>query len=376
MSLVESDTVPLAQPFLNGRELELVGEVLRSGRLSLGPMRERFEQMFAELVGVEHAVAVSSGTAGLHVAAMTAGWGPRDEVVMSPLAVAAAANVTRSTGAAVRFADVRAETFDLDPAAVDAAVSARTRGVVAVDACGWPCDLAAIGVVAKRHGLVVVEDAGTALGALRGGRPVGAGSPWSTVFAFSADKLLTTGEGGMVCTDDAAIATRWRAMVDQQSFGDVAGVPLEPFGVNVRLSDVASAIGVGQLERLGQTMAMRRQVAADYERLLRRTAGVTTPLDAVGRDERAWGGYSVLLDADVDRDVVLVRLAEHGIECGPTFPGLPAHPLYGELGVRAGMFPVAEAVAARSLSLPFSPVLSPHQQARVVEALQDVLAAG
>jgi len=373
---VAADVVPLAQPFLNGREIELVTEVIQSGRLSLGPMLTRFEEMFAEFVGTKHAVAVSSGTAGLHVAAITAGWGPGDEVITSPFSFVASANIARYTGATVTFADIDAQTLNMDPAAVEAQVNSRTRGIVPVDIFGWPVDMDALDVIAKRHDLKMIEDSCEALGAKYKGRMVGSNTGWPSVFAFYANKQMTTGEGGMLCTDDAAEADAWRSLINQGRADTGQWLAHDRLGFNFRLSDVASAIGVAQLEKLPRILAMRQQVAAEYSRMLADVPGVTVPLADSDGNERSWFVYWVVLDEGLDRNDVMAKLTERGIQCKPYLPSIHLQPMYRELGFKEGMFPVSESISERSLAIPFFPQMSPQQQQRVVEELRDVLAAG
>ncbi len=360
------EIIPLAQPYLNGREIELVTEVISSGRLSLGPMLTRFEEDFARYVGTKHAVAVSSGTTGLHVAAITAGWGPGDEVISSPFSFIASANVIRYVGADVRFADVDPNTFNVDPSAVAAAVTDRTRGILPVHIFGYTADMDPIMDTARAHDLTVVEDACEALGATYKGRTVGAtGNP--AMFAFYANKQMTTGEGGMMVTDDDHIAERWRSLINQGRADSGMWLAHDILGYNYRLSDVASAIGVAQLEKLPRMLTMREHVAQGYDQLLADVAGVTTPYR--GDDTRSWFVYVVLLDEDIDRNAVMERLNARGVQCKPYLPCLHTQPVYQELGFKPGMFPVAESISRRSLALPFFPTLSPGAQERVVEEL-------
>lgn len=372
---VDSDMVPLAQPFLNGREIELVTEVIRSGRLSLGPMTTRFETMFAEFVGTKHAVSVSSGTAGLHVAALTAGWGPGDEVITSPFSFVSSANIARYTGATVTFADIDEQTLNMDPAAVEAAVTSKTKGIVPVDIFGWPVDMDALATIADQHGLTMVEDACEALGASYKGRQVGtAGVP--AVFAFYANKQMTTGEGGMLVTDDDSLADQWRSLINQGRADSGQWLAHDRLGYNYRLSDIASAVGVAQLEKLPRILAMRQQVAAEYTRLLADVPGITTPLADEGGNVRSWFVYWVVLDDGLDRNDVMLQLTERGVQCKPYLPSIHLQPYFRELGFCEGMFPVSESISARSLAIPFFPQMSPQQQERVVAELRDVLSAG
>jgi perosamine synthetase len=364
------DVVPLARPFLNGREIELVTEVLKSGYLSLGPMVTRFEQAFAQAVGTRNAVAVSSGTTGLHLAGITAGWGEGDEVITSPFSFVASANVIRYTGAKPVFADIDPDTCNIDPSAVEAAVTDRTRGLLPVHIFGYPADMAPLQRIADANGLTVVEDACEALGATYDGRAVGTlGNP--AVFAFYANKQMTTGEGGMIVTDDDELAERWRRLANQGRADAGQWLAHDLLGYNYRLSDVASAIGVAQLEKLPRMLAMRAQVAAEYDRMLNGVPGVTTPF--AGPHGRSWFVYTVLVDEGIDRDDVIRQLGERGVQSKPYLPSIHLQPVYRELGYREGMFPVSEAISARSLALPFYPQLAPGAQQRVVESLAEVL---
>jgi perosamine synthetase len=365
---VESgDLIPLARPYIDGREEELVREVLRSGRLSLGPMLTQFEDMFAQYIGTRHAVACSSGTTGLHVAAITAGWGPGDEVITSPFSFIASANVIPYVGATPVFADVDPNTFTLDPAAVNAAVTSQTAGLLPVHIFGWPSDTAPFLSLAGEHDLTIVEDACETLGATRDGVIIGSeGSP--AVFAFYANKQMTTGEGGMLVTDDDELAGQWRSLINQGRADTGQWLAHDRIGYNYRLSDIASAVGVAQLEKLDRMLQMRLQVASEYTRLLKGLGGVTVPFAQEGY-ERSWFVYWVLLDEGVDRDAVIQHLSGCGIQSKPYLPCIHLQKPYRDMGFSKGMFPVAESISQRSLALPFYPTLPPSSQNRVVEEL-------
>jgi perosamine synthetase len=364
------DHVQLAKPFVNGREEELVLEVLRSGWLSLGPMLARFERAFAETVGTKHAVAVSSGTAGLHVACITAGFGPGDEVITSPFSFVASANVIRYTGAKVVFADIDPDTLNLDPAAARAAVTENTRGLLPVHIFGYPADLDPLQELAREKDLAIVEDACEALGATYRGRTVGThGNP--AVFAFYANKQMTTGEGGVMVTDDDDLAEQWRSIINQGRADSGQWLAHDRLGYNYRLSDIAAAIGVAQLEKLQRMLSMREHIATEYDRMFRNVDGVTTPWR--GPDTRSWFVYWVQLDERFDRNAVMAQLGERGIQAKPYLPCIHTQPCYRELGFEEGMFPVAEGVSRRSLALPFFPQMSPNAQERVVETLASIL---
>ena len=368
-----SEPIPLARPEIGAREEELVLEVLRSGRLSLGPMGECFERAFAQWLGVEDAVAVSSGTSGLHLGVRALGWGPGDEVLTSPFSFVASANCLLYEGARPVFCDVDPESLDLDPAAVEAALGERSAGILPVHIFGFPAAMPELEAIASRHGLGVLEDACEALGAVDSeGRRVGARGNLAT-FAFYANKQMTTGEGGMVVPSGPEVAARLRAERNQGRAADMGWLDHGGLGFNYRLSDVAAALGVAQVEQLDELLARRAAVAARYEQALLGLDGVAAPIAARGAERRSWFVYPVRLDAELDRDAVIARLAERGVASKAYLPCIHLFPHLRELGWREGQFPVAEAAAAHSLALPFFPAMSESQVARVCEALAESL---
>jgi perosamine synthetase len=361
--------IPLAKPEIGAREEELVLEVLRSGRLSLGPMAERFEGDFAAWLGVEDAVAVSSGTAGLHLGVRALGWGPGDEVLTSPFSFVASANCLLYEGARPVFCDVDPETLNLDPAAAAAAAGENTAGILPIHIFGYPAAMAELEALAAKHDLGLLEDACEALGAVDSeGRKVGARGNIAT-FAFYANKQLTTGEGGMIVAGDPTIAARLRSERNQGRAADMGWLDHGGLGFNYRLSDVAAALGVAQVEKLDRMLANRVRVAALYEQGLATIEGVRTPIAGRGKELRSWFVYTVQLPEHADRDATIASLAERGIAGKAYLPCIHLFPHLRELGYREGQFPVAEAASARSLALPFFPAMSESQVARVCEAL-------
>jgi perosamine synthetase len=362
--------VPLARPVLGAREEELVLEVLRSGQLSLGPRVPAFEQAFAARLGVAHASAVSSGTAGLHLALRAVGVRDGDEVVTSPFSFVASANAAVFERARPVFADIDPRTLNLDPEAAAAAVTDRTTAVLPVHIFGYPADLPAF----ERLGLPLVEDACEALGAVHAdGLAVGArGHP--TAFGFYANKQLTTGEGGMVSTSDAAVKARIDSERNQGRAPDMGWLDHDRLGFNYRLSDVACAIGLAQLERLDEMLAGRARAAGLYREALAGIEGLELPCEDEGGDRRGWFVFVVQLPRGVDRDATIEALRARGVQSKPYLPAIHLMSFYREtFGHREGEFPVCEDVAARSVALPFFPELSEGDVARVAEALRAVL---
>jgi perosamine synthetase len=369
-----SELIPLAQPVLGKLEAGLVTEVLESGQLSLGPRVPDFERLFALRVGAPFASAVSSGTAGLHLALRAVGVSDGDEVITSPLSFVASANVALYERARPVFADIDPITLNLDPAAAEAAVTERTRAVLPVHIFGFPADMASFEAVAARHGLGVVEDACEALGATYAdGTPVG-GRGHPAVFGFYANKQLTTGEGGMVTLGSEAMKTRIDSERNQGRAPDMGWLDHDRLGFNYRLSDIACAIGIAQMERLEGMLAERARVAALYREALEDFEGPTLPCGDRGREKRGWFVFVVQLPRGVDRDGVVRELLERGIQSKPYLPAIHLMSFYRErFGHRPGEFPICEDVAERSLALPFFPALTEGQVGRVVEALTSIL---
>jgi perosamine synthetase len=365
--------VPLSLPYIDTLEEDLVLEVLRSGRLSLGSMVTRFEESLARRVQVDHAAAVSSGTAGLHLCTRLAGVGPGDEVITSPFSFVASANCALYEGATPVFADIDPQTLNLHPAAVEAAVTEKTRAIVAVDIFGYPCALDELLAIADRHGLVFIEDACEALGAEHKGRPIGSHGHLA-VFAFYPNKQITTGEGGIVVTSDG---DQWRLLksLSNQGRADTGGwLEHARFGYNYRLSDVAAAIGVAQLQRLDEILRLRAAAARRYEELLAGVDGVEPPLADDADHRRSWFVYPVRLSPDVDRERVIAALAESGVETSRYLPSIHLQPYMRErFGFREGMFPVSEEASRRLLALPFYSSIIVEDQERVIDALRRAL---
>lgn len=368
--------MPLARPVLGEAEEELVLEALRSGQLSLGPFLGRFERDFAEWLGVRYASAVSSGTAGLHLALRAVGVEDGDEVVTSPFSFVASANAAIYERARPVFADIDARTLNLDPAAAAAAITSRTKAILPVHIFGYPADMPAFEALAARHELGIVEDACEALGARHGdGSAVGArGNP--AVFGFYANKQLTTGEGGMVSLGSSEQKARIDSERNQGRAPDMGWLDHDRLGFNYRLSELACALGVAQLERLDAMLAARRAAAELYRAALRDLDGLELPCVDSDGDSRGWFVFVVQLPRGVDRDAAVGALAGHGINTKPYLPAIHLMSFYREsFGHRPGEFPVCEDVAGRSLALPFFPGITEGQVARVAEALRAVLGA-
>jgi dTDP-4-amino-4,6-dideoxygalactose transaminase len=365
-----TEVIPLARPVLGPEEESAVIEVLRSGDLSLGPRVPAFEREFADWVGAPHACAVSSGTAGLHLALRAVGVSAGDEVVTSPFSFVASANVMLFEGARPVFADIDARTLNLDPQAAAAAVTERTAALLPVHIFGYPADLPAF----ERLGLPIVEDACEALGAVHAdGVRVGArGNP--AAFGFYANKQITTGEGGMLTLCSAAHKQQVDSERNQGRAPDMGWLDHDRLGFNYRLTDIACAIGLAQLDRLDGMLAARARVAGWYRELLAGVEGLDLPCSDENGDVRGWFVFVVQLPRGVDRDATVRALRERGVQSKPYLPAIHLMSFYRErFGHREGEFPVCEDVAARSVALPFFPALAEGQVERVAKALRDAL---
>jgi perosamine synthetase len=370
VSLRAAAEIPLASPLLGEAEEEQVLAVLRSGRLSLGPMLGEFERAFAARLGAPHACAVSSGTAGLHLALRAVGVSDGAEVVTSPFSFVASANVAIYERARPVFADIDPVTLNLDPEAAAAAVTERTAALLPVHVFGYPADIPAL----QRLGLPIVEDACEALGALQAdGTLVGRGDH-PAVFGFYANKQLTTGEGGMVTTADPEIKARLDSERNQGRAPNMDWLDHDRLGFNYRLSDLACALGLAQLQRLDAMLEARAKVAALYREALAGIEGLDLPCPDAGGNRRGWFVFVVQLPRGVDRDGTIRALGAEGVPAKPYFPAVHLMSFYRErFGHRDGEFPVCEDVAARSIALPFFPAMTEGQVARVAQTLRGVL---
>jgi dTDP-4-amino-4,6-dideoxygalactose transaminase len=380
-----NEPIPLARPELGPREEELLLEVVRSGSLSLGPKLEQFEHDFSDWIGGEaYAVAVSSGTAALHLGVRAMGWGEGDEVITSPLTFVASANCLLYEGAKPVFCDIDPVTLNIDVEGVAAAIGDRTAGLLPVHIFGYPADLPALGKIASDRGLAMLEDACQALGAHdRSGKKIGTDGNLAT-FAFYANKQMTTGEGGILIAPDREVAEAVRSERNQGRAPDMEQVEHDRLGFNYRLTDLHAAIGIAQLERLDEMLNARENVAALYrERLTQLGAepagededhDIVLPCENRGDERRSWFVFCVQLPDGTDRDGVIASLASSGVASKAYLPCVHLLPPYRErFGFVGGEFPLAERVAERSLALPFFTSMTEGQVDRVCTALGEAL---
>ena len=369
-----SDFIPLARPLVGAREEELLLDTLRSRRLALGPRLGEFESALAPRVGAEHVSAVSSGTAGLHLAVRAAGIEPGDEVVTSPFSFVASANCLLYEGARPVFCDIDPRTLNISAEAAADAVTDRTTGLLPVHIFGYPADMPAFERLAADRALWLVEDACEALGGVHAdGSPVG-GRGNLAVFGFYPNKQLTTGEGGAVVSPSAELKERVDSERNQGRAPDMGWLDHDRLGFNYRLDDLSCALGVAQLERLDELLAERARVAGLYSEALAGAEGLRLPCPDEGGNRRSWFVYVVQIPQGVDRDATVVAMRERGVDTKPYLPAIHLLSFYRErFGHREGEFPVCEDVASRSIALPFFPELKNGEIERVVESLRAVI---
>ena len=367
-------SIPLSSAYVDAREEELVLEVLRSGRLSLGPAIDRFEEQFAAAVGAPFAAAVSSGTAGLHLLCVLAGLKPGDEAITSPFSFAASANCFLYEGATPVFADIDPNTLNMDPAAVAAAITPRTRAIVAVDIFGYPCELDELRALADRHGLAFIDDSCEALGARYKGRNLGAHGQ-DAVWAFYPNKQITTGEGGMVTTHDERT---WKLLKSLRNQGRADGggwLDHAYLGYNYRIDDIRAAIGSGQLEKLDRILELRDEVARRYYGLLAGIDGLELPWRDDADHVRSWFVYVVKLARGIDREQVIAELGARGVATSRYLPSIHLQSYMRErYGFSEGLCPVSEDASRRTLALPFFTALGADDQAYVADAVRAAVA--
>jgi perosamine synthetase len=366
--------IPLSRPSIGAREEELVLDALRSGRLALGPRMASFEAAFAAASGTSHVSAVSSGTAGLHLAIRAAGIQPGDDVVTSPFSFVASSNCLLYEGARPVFCDIDPRTLNITADTAGEALTERTTGILPVHIFGYPCDMPRIELLSRDCGLWVVEDACEALGAVHAdGTPVGARGNLS-VFGFYPNKQITTGEGGAVASPNAAIKARIDSERNQGRAPDMGWLDHDRLGYNYRLDDLSCALGMAQLERLDELLEARARVAGLYAEALAGIEELDLPCPDEGGDRRGWFVYVVQLPRDVDRDTAVVAMRERGVDTKPYLPAIHLMSFYRErFDYTEGDFPVCEDVAARSLALPFYPELTDGEVEQVVESLGAVI---
>ncbi len=374
---MSDENIPLSSPEVNEDDIAAVVEVLRGRQLSLGPRVPQFERAIAEYAGARHAVAVSSGTAALHLIVHALGIGPGDEVVTTPFSFVASSNCVLYEGATPVFADIHPVTWDLDPAAAEAAVTPKTRAILPVHVFGRPCPMPRYLEIATHHGLEVIEDSCEALGATLDGRMAGTFGH-AGAYAFYPNKQITTGEGGVLVTNDDRLDELFRSLRNQGRGPDGGWLAHPRLGWNYRIPDILCALGTSQLARIEPFIAARKRVFERYAERLAAIPEVQPPAPDTAGQRASWFVYVIALRDGLGRDLrdrVLTGLRRRGIGCRNYFSPIHLQPFYRDrFGFAEGMFPVTESVAARTIALPFHNRLTDGEVDRVGTALEEAIA--
>ncbi|NLG50866.1 MAG: DegT/DnrJ/EryC1/StrS family aminotransferase [Chloroflexi bacterium] len=373
--------IPLSGPDITAREIELVNQVLTSGYLSIGPMINRFEELMAAFVGRKYAVGVSSGTAGLHLCMRAIDLQPGDRVVTSPFSFVASANSILFERGVPEFVDIEPQTLNMDVECTRRkleelrAAGTPARALLAVQIFGQACDMDPLLALAREYELEIIEDACESLGAEYNGRPVGTFGR-AAVFAFYPNKQMTTGEGGILVTDDEGYDELFRSLRNQGR--DKAGTWLNHvrLGYNYRMDELSAAVGVGQMERIQELLDKRARVAGWYAERLANIAGVSAPTPAPYTTRMSWFVYVVRLDERYNRAEIMADLEQRGVAARPYFKPIHLQPYYMEtFGYRPGDFPVTERISETTVALPFAGTLQEEQVDYVCATLDAVLRA-
>jgi perosamine synthetase len=372
--------IPITRPMVGDAEAARVDAVLRSGWLTQGEETFAFERLVANRVGASHAVATSSATTALHLGMVLLGIGPGDEVLVPSYSFIATANIVRYVGATPVFVDIRSDTWNLDERKLAGAVTERTRAIVPVHQIGMPAEMDAIGAFAREHGLAVLEDAACAIGSEYHGRPIG-GQGNLAVFSFHPRKVVTTGEGGMLLTDDSAVAERARSLashgeavidVHRHNAARPQAEDFEQLGFNYRMTNLQGAVGVAQMERFEEMLAARRRLGARYTEALSDVRGITPPVEPEGLKTN-YQSYMVRIDAGSarTRDEVMLGLRQAGIATRPGITAIHQQPIYRD-AVRAAL-PETDRAVEEALILPLFPQMSDTEHDEVVRTLTELV---
>lgn len=364
---------PLAKPYIGKEEERRVLSVLRSGVLSMGPNVEEFERRFARFVGSKYGCAVSSGTAGLHLALLCAGIREGDEVITSPFSFVASANAILYVGAKPVFVDIDAASYNIDPGKIEEKITAKTKAILIVHIFGQAADMDPIMKLAKKHRVKVIEDACESVGAVHKGKRVGTFGE-SAVFAFYPNKQMTTGEGGMIVTNDGKKDALFRSLRNQGRSADREWLNHERLGYNYRLDEMSAAVGLAQLRRIGFLLRERQKIAQWYGEFLSPYSALVRAPATAPWNKHAWFVYAVLIKNGARRDSAIKLLDDRGIGAKQYLPSIHLFDFYRrKFGFKKGDFPISESVSARSLALPFYVGLTRSDVKRICAALTEIL---
>lgn len=366
------ERIPMSAPEIDESDIQAVVEVLRSGRLALGCKTIAFEEAVRNYVGVRHAIAVSSGTAALHLIVKSLGLGPGDEVLVPSFSFAASVNVLLYEGITPVFCDIETRTYNLDTSSLEGRITARTKAILAVDVFGHPAEWDALERIAERHGLLLIDDSCEAIGAEYRGKKIGCFGN-AAAFAFYPNKQITTGEGGVIVTNDCDLACVARSLRNQGRGEMGSWLEHERLGFNYRMDELSAALGLSQLKRIELFLRKRERVAALYNECLGGLPGIRIPYTE-SHVRMSWFVYVITLDEDIDRDAVIESLRQRNIPVRCYFSPLHQQTYIARRAdCRCSDLPVTESVARRTLALPFHNQLTTKEIEEVVDALADAV---
>ncbi len=371
--LSELKTIPLSSPDITHKEVEVINHVLTTPFLSIGPEIKKFEQLVANYIGVKYAVAVNSGTSGLHLCIRSLDIKDGDEVITTPFSFIASSNCALFERAKPVFVDIDEKTLNIDVSKIEEKITSRTKAILPVHVFGQPCEMDKIMEIAKKYNLAIIEDACEAIGAEYKGRKAGTFGD-AGVFAFYPNKQITTAEGGMIVTNNEKIAKLCQSMRNQGRDENSNSLRHEILGYNYRMIEMSAALGVAQMERIDEILNKRRAVADLYTQKLKKIEGIKVPYIAPDV-KMSWFVYVIRLDENIflsgDRDRIMQKLREKGISCKSYFPPIHLEPFYVSMfGYRKGNFPIAESVANSTIALPFYNNITEMQIDYICEELE------
>ena len=366
--------IPIAKPYIGKEEVAEVTKVVKSGWLALGPYLNKFEEKAAKFAGTKYAIAVNSGTSGLHLCVKAAGIKHGDEVITSPFSFIASSNPIIFEGGKPVFVDVDEKTYNMNPDLIEEAITDKTKAILPVHIFGQSCDMDPIMKIAKDHNLKIIEDSCESIGATYKGRKVGTFGE-SAVFAFYPNKQMTTGEGGVIVTGSEKIYKLARSYRNQGRGENEDWLGHVRIGYNFRMDEMSAALGYVQMKRLPWMIKQRQKIAETYNKKLGKINGAITPYTAP-HNTSTWFVYTIRVEEGIDRDSVMKYLNEHGVASKPYFPSLHLQPIYKELlPYKEGDFPVSEAISKSILALPFFIQLTSREIEYIVEKVGEAISA-
>lgn len=373
--LSELKSIPLSSPDITHKEVEVINQVLATPFLSIGPKVKEFERKIANYVGTKYAIAVNSGTSGLHLCIKSLGIKDDDEVITTPFSFIASANCILFERAKPVFVDIDEETLNIDVSKIEEKITPRTKAILPVHLFGCPCDMDRIMEIAKRYNLAVIEDACEAIGSEYKEKKVGSFSNMA-VFSFYPNKPLTTSEGGAVVTDDEKIAKLCRSMRNQGREGNDDRLFHERLGYNYRMSELGAALGIAQMDRIDEILQRRQKIARLYNERLSKIEGIKIPYSAPGT-KISWFVYIIRLDKErssrEERDKIMEKLRQKGVSCKNYFPPIHLEPFYVDMfGYKKGAYPVSERVSDLTIALPFYNNLRERQIDYICDTIKEL----